>query len=553
MTELLPGNSLACALREGANDSFRYHRNDAFVEYVVNRIETILNEFPEPSARDVVYELVRVIDYRFVASYLRALRTNDDGVIKLFERIVAATNPTERNKLLYQLAHFRFSRSTGSDVNGEMTVVSNIDDLFSNSKPGLIIYLKHSAMQPELMTLLRDVRAQLGSFIEQQLDLPGINARVRQGVVKSWVLAGGAEVVSKTQNPSKPGRFHIEQLNYEAIAKILSRSEEPLRLGPSAGGGSVTVALAQPFALIRDNYAGCYYALAVRANGISLQNLLLSEREGAVRRQHLTYYRWLLDSFFNRGILWGDMSPRNIIVETHGANVLYHIFDFEKTKILNRPLTVAERIEHCRGQVGVEELGVICTLAELENCFRGYFTPAEWDQRSEEPLPFVKRPEVDALLEGRGLVDVKLGAYNRADMEIISVRSPDVDPATGQRRFPSDINFKVEHYLSCAGYDTSIDYERKTTEILIAGKRHDYFETVVQVLTRVIDRVENAFLTAEFEALLNAPSPYCLIPPTRDVVALTQTLESLYQLCQSGKDFRELCDYFAKDTVAQEC
>jgi len=115
---------------------------------------------------------------------------------------------------------------------------------------------------------------------------------------------------------------------------------------------------------------------------------------------------------------------------------------------------------------------------------------------------------------------------------------PDSDSA-GRIRFPSDLNFKVEHYLSCSDYEAPSDYDRKTTEILIAAKRHDCFDTLVMLLSRATARVENAFLKAEFEGILNNERGYNLIPPRRSVEALVRILDVLDRSRESATGFRQ--------------
>src|SRR5215213_11211101 len=77
--------------------------------------------------------------------------------------------------------------------------------------------------------------------------------------------------------------------------------------------------------------------------------------------------------------------------------------------------------------------------------------------------------------------------FRSLDLEVMSVRAPDTDPATGRCRFPSHLNFKIEHYLSCADRRDASDFDRKTTEVLIAAKRHACFDDAVAALTAATD------------------------------------------------------------------
>ncbi|HUS69663.1 MAG TPA: hypothetical protein VM075_02660 [Anaerolineae bacterium] len=541
--------SLATLLEGGANPSLRYDRNEALLVYLAQRIEEVIAEdLFRARAVDVVHTLITDLDYRLVADYLRARRAGDAAVVGAFERLVASDDITERNKLLYELARARFSRFAASGVDGDIVSVPHPEEVFSRSERGLIIYLRDRALQSPLVALLDDIGARLGYFIEQQYDLPGFNALVRQGVVKKWCLPDGTTIVSKRDNPHKPGRFRTEQLNYEAVlSRMAGHSQDRLLLGRAAAGGGVWLAVVRPFAVIRDGYSDRCYALSVGIDGTTLEALLLNERDPAMRRAHLAHYRWLLDALYDRGILWGDMSPRNTLVQRAGQDFIYHILDFEKTRVLDGWATTAERIAHCRGQVCVEELGVVCTPTEVEECMGDYFAPAAWDLESEAPLPFAPRPEVADVLRGRGLHDVTLGTYNRTDLEIMSVRTPDIDPLSGRRRFPAHMNRKLEHYLSCADYDDATEYDRKTTEILIAAKHHDCFDSILNVLTRATNRVENAFIKAEFEAILDGSSTCYVIPPRHAVGALVHTVDVLYQSRERAEDLQSVCSHLGSE------
>ncbi len=236
------------------------------------------------------------------------------------------------------------------------------------------------------------------------------------------------------------------------------------------------------------------------------------------------------------------MSPRNILVQRTEQDVSYHIFDFEKTQVLNEPISIEDRQGHCRGQICAEELSIICTVDEVQECFRSYFNPKEWDFESEEGLPFPERPEVADILNRRDIRSVTLGKYNRTDREMMSARIPYACPATGGRKYPGQLNFKVEHYLSCAGYDNARHYECKTTEILIAAKRHNCHDTIVDLLAGATGRVESAFLKAEFEGILERGSIEYLEPPKQAIKKLMHIIDELYRTRENEDVFRSLSD-----------
>jgi hypothetical protein len=535
--------SLVALLQSGANASLRYHHDETLTDYLAQQIEEAITEHRNPArVREVVQSLIANLDYRLVADYLHALRADDAPLVNAFENLVSVNSVREMNRLLYDLARLRFSSTSPPSGDGNSVFVGELKELFSRCESGLIIYLGDRALQSPLAALLNSIGPRLGSYIEQQYDLPSRNALVRQGVVKKWVLPDGTAIVSKRDNHHKPGRFKTEQLNCEAILKKLFEPfHDRLLLGRTDTGAGIWLRVIRPFAIMRDGYSEHYYALSVWTKGDSLEELLLDEDHQATRRAYLTHYRWMFDALYDRGVLWGDMSPRNIIVEHDGQDIIYHILDFEKTRIIAGPATTAERIAHCRGQICVEELGVVCPPAEVEECFRGYFAPAAWDLASDAGLSFAQRPEVASILRGRGLRDVTLGLYNQTDLEIRSVRTPDTHPATGQRRFPGHLNFKIEHYLSCANYDDASDYDRQTTEILIAAKRHGCFDAIVDVLTQDTDDAEGEFIKAEFGGILDSPSVSRVMPPKNAVDNLVHTINALNESRERADDFRSLC------------
>jgi hypothetical protein len=556
--EFFPANnSLALLLESGANASLRYLHNEMLIAYLAQRIEEAIAQDTNPvRVLEVVPNFITSFDYRLVAGYLWALRVGETAVVNAFEQISAAESMTDKKKLLYKVAQARFSCTTPPGVDGNIVFVSQLEEVFSRLERGLIIYLSDQTVQSSLVTLLDEVAARLSDFIEQQYDLPSTNALVRQGVVKTWVLPDGVTVVSKRENPHKPGWFHAEQFNCKTmLSRMEGQSQDQLLLGRMSDGG-VWLKIVRPFAVIRDGYSGQYYALSAWVEGTTLEDLLLNEGNAAMRRVHLTHYRWMLDALYDRGILWGGLAPRNILVQQVGQDLVYHILDFEKMRVLDGPANIAERIVHCREWPCVEELTVICTPTEVEECFRDYFTPATWDLDSRIALPFAPRQEIAALLRGRGLHDITLGAYNQADLELLNVRAQHVDPRTGRRRFPGHLNYKIEHYLSCtdiehylncAGYGDADDYDRKVTEILVSANHHGCFIPVVDVLAQATDRFENACMKGEFEGILEGPSMCRWAPPLYAVDALVHVVDLLYHARECVEDFRHLCDCLILD------
>lgn len=470
-------------------------------------IRRLVEEHRPPHVGGTVERLSRTFgDYRLVAVYLHALASGDPEVARLCERI--AVNPTHH----YHLGSHRFA---GPEAKFRFT-----DDLEEVLVPGnhAIAHIHDRAWRPLFESMLSELGRGFGRFVENQHEVPGPNARIRQGVVRSWFLPDGTRVASKRANPLKPGRFEREQRTIQRLTEI----------GPIPFAGARELRVAPMLATVRAG--GQVYSISRWVPGTTLESALLGDAD---HRAVLQEYRALLDALLDHGVLWGDLSPRNIL--RYGD--VFHLVDFEKSELRDSPIPVEDRVVHCRGQIGVEELGVLCSPGDVQWCLRGYFDPDAWDLYSAEPLTFPQRPEVADVLRGRGVHRPSLGRYNRTDREIFDVRSPDSDPATGERRYPGLVNFRVEHYLSCAGFVDAGDYDRKTTEVLIAGRAHGCFDDALQVVTTAVDEVERQFVVAEFRDLLNGRNDGVISMPEREIHLLRGHIDELYSARDDGRRF----------------
>ncbi len=519
--------TIASLLNDGKNPALRYQESARLPEDLAQIIvQSFEGQADFCEHLPLLSILITRYDYRLVAEYLAALRGRDQRVLTLFQQFLAARAPA--GQLRYQLAYAHFMRGGTYPPDIRVSFVQRLGRLFTPTGEQLVIYLRDEQYRTSLVALIEAVGAGFSQFIEQQADVPGFGAVVRQGLVRAWHLPDGKAVVSKRENPQKKGRFRTEQANYDLLLKkfgwdgvILSDEATP--------GRKICLKIAPAFAAIADGYSGAHYALSAYVAGECLEDILLAEIDYTARSRLLMDYRLLLDRLYDLGILWGDMSPRNILLQKSGDVETYTLLDFEKTRVLNEPISHAHRIEHCRGQICVEELGVLCPLEEVLACFEGYFGPSTWDLESDIPLPFSPRPDIASVLRGRGIQDVTLGAYNRLDWDFISVRTPYIDPITGERRFPGRLGFKVEHYLSCAGDVDASDYDRKTTEVLIAARRHGCFNEVVALLASLTSKLESAFLKAEFVGIMEGGFSGQVVPPQEEIDQLVHTLDKLMQ------------------------
>jgi hypothetical protein len=503
-------------------------------------VETRLTGLPDGCAGTVTRLLQVSGDYRLVAEYLRAARAPDAPAVEACERIAQEADEVRRGRLRYELGRLRYAApSTGPSILRDTH--ADVLDAWDKRVSG---YVADPSLRDVFDTLLEELGSGLSAYVENQHEVPGPNARIRQGVVKTWFLPDGTQVASKRENPLKPDRFRREQLAYQEIVR---------RLG-TAAGGSVALrstpdgrqrALSVPplLALLRDGANDRTYSVSRWVPSTPLESLLMSYPASLERATRLGDYRDLLDLLFDHGILWGDLSPRNVLLTRNAECDVFHIVDFEKTTVRDAPILYRDRVLHCRGQVGVEELGVLCSPDEVQTCLDGYFDPDSWDLISADPVPFPLRPEVAAVLLGRGVAEPTLGEYNSTDMEIFDVRSPDRHPLTGERRYPGLVNFRVEHYLSCAGRRDAGDYDRMTTEILIAARLHGCFEAALTIVTVAVDKVERRFAVGEFTDVLDGVTS----TPAQEIRTLTARLAALDAARADPEHFRTTCVALARE------
>jgi len=224
------------------------------------------------------------------------------------------------------------------------------------------------------------------------------------------------------------------------------------------------------------------------------------------------------------------MSPRNILVE-RGTSDVYHFVDFEKVEVFDTALEMASRIEACRTQFCVEEFGVICPEQELLETFSDLFLPTEWNLDSDAPLPFPPRAELAAVLAGRGVDHVTLGRFNQLDREVWEVRRPRFDAGRRQLVRPGLLGFRVEHYLSLSADIDCSDYDRKTTEVLLAAQAKGRLIGTFRCLSSYADRLESSIIIAEFDAILSDGHSRFLRYPEHEAQLVCASIDAF---CQSG-------------------
>ena len=174
------------------------------------------------------------------------------------------------NKYRFEIAYSRFLDINLLPQKANVIFTCNMGDIFSKNPERLIVWLQDDRYKDPLMTLIDAVGTKLGAFIEQQYDMPGLNAIVRQGIVRYWHLPNNIAVVSKRESSYKKGRFEKEQTNYKILLQKFGQQPLTLR-DPENPKNKIILQMAYPFAVIYDGYSDKRYALSLRIDARSLK------------------------------------------------------------------------------------------------------------------------------------------------------------------------------------------------------------------------------------------------------------------------------------------
>lgn len=375
-----------------------------------------------------------------------------------------------------------------------------------------------------------------GRCIEQQFDSPGRSAVHRDGVVKAWRMPFGTSVISKRENRRKPGSLALEINNLRETIQRFG-ADKKLSFNISA---SAKFTIEMPLFTFVDSENNCRYAVLRARDGVSLEDILFEDDgDAVVRRNHLQNYRLCLDALFDRGIIWRDMSPRNIITAVSGS---YHLVDFEKAIFSPNSLTHQQRLEACRLQFCVEELGVICPMSEVSDTFHGIFQPSSWDFSSNDKPTFKVREEICAVAKAQGRWPLTLGEFNCLDFEFMRIRSPQTDRASNLIVRPGLVGFKVEHYLSLSANVDSHEYDRMVTEIFLAQTLEEDFFLAFHFLMDQVLRLETSIVASEFAGILKEGHGDSFLFPMREARLLCDAIDGLYKSIFTGADLAEFID-----------
>ncbi|NTF66010.1 hypothetical protein [Rhizobium rhizogenes] len=392
------------------------------------------------------------------------------------------------------------------------------EDVITTPESGLVYLVRNDYYRFSVKALLAKLGSSFSRFVETQPDLAGANALIRQGVVKVWRLPGGTPVVSKRADPYAARRQVRELENY-------GRLKEHLGIAPGERSfleGDLHLVLEAPFAVVGDAGSGATYALMTHLGQSTMEDALLfgSDRE---RKEHLANYAKIFHALLDRGILWEDMSPRNIVC-LPGITNGYGLIDFEKTSFISRP-SDTERLRLCRGHFLAEELIAFATPEQITESFGDFFDPKTWDLASQAPLPFPARSDVTDILEEQG-VPLTLGVYNTVERLLIRVRSPQ---ECGQTKlYPARITAKLQHLLSCTGAAVPRDYDRRVNEVLIAYRNTSEFASIITELSELVIALERAILIECFASVVEHGGCKMMTLPPQPLRAVLDRIDALY-------------------------
>ena len=525
-SEIRLATQIANILRASNNQSFSFYQNDALTRQIA---AAMARHIVAAGATEIDAELFAAalgkLDFLLVAELLDDIVSND------VERRQQLSELLDGNKaLLYRHQMERFYQVM--QQHSEAAKYMHVEDLPSvfngEIKAGYLVYWAGSCDE-ECLCLFEDAKWHLRALIDAQPDLPGINSLVREGLVKSLTLPTGRQVITKRNNPSKQGRFLSEQYN---VSEIVSRLGLPTQQSFVRVTNELHLKVIRPFAVIADCAEGAFYSFSNFEVHPTLEHILLTEKKAKKRYRYLAMARQVLEHLYSNGIVWGDMAPRNILVQEGGGTTTFLLLDFEKTAFTDGAVPIVQRLEHARGPMCIEEFGAVCSLPEVVRCFEGYFDPAGWRELDSSPIPFSKpKREVMDILKASGFDRPTLGQYNKMEWLMIGVRFPFVGE-DGILRLPLHTSFKVDHYLGA-------EYDRKTTELFMKAKSYGCLTQAVDALNAVLQKYENEKILSQLKA---RTSTFNLEELNHSLSRLAAAIDVLYEGSNESYQFKYALD-----------
>lgn len=474
---------------ESQHESLRHYRNENLKEqlavYITGELVKLKNyQKYIPTLKNIIF----YHDFRLIADYLRAIAENNIEIKNSVEKL-------DKDNGDYRDISFNRFKTVNNKNKKNVKFVNNIEDIFTVADTNsIVMFVPTESAKNDIQEFIRETNGFLGEYIDSNLDLEGINSLVRKGLVKKIQLPSNRTFITKKNNPDKKGRFQNELINTQKMATLLEIKNENDKITlpknryiekPSF------LKMLKPDAIFFDSSTQNYYSITKYQDGKTLEEVIITEKNTEKRKAHLVNATAILEHLYAKGIIWGDMAPRNIIVSEKNDEIYYYILDFEKTKILNGSVPFESRVENARGPMCVEEFGAICSREEVEAAFKDYFEPGRWDLNTKDKIPFVKpKRELIDILEHSGKKDYSFGDYNSLELQVMDVRFP--YQYDNKLLYPLYASFKIDHYIGS-------EYDRKTTELFIKSKKHNLFGKTIIVLNNALEVVANDLILDELK------------------------------------------------------
>lgn len=310
-------------------------------------------------------------------------------------------------------------------------------------------------------------------------EVRGPNALTRAGALTDIRLDGSCWVAKqRARSTGLP-----EEVAHEAI---IERMDLVLR-----GDGTFSASVSSDLEVVVPSQQRVVstpdWTLERRLQGPTLEALFL---DGSAQTHHLAAVRTLSESLLERGIEWGDLSPRNILVlpSVSGRTTL-GLVDFEKVRLADPPLGGHAAFQFVRAGMAIEEFGPLCTPEEMDCLFGNSWL--------DGTRPHQPRRELTHLLRHRGVSADDVAAVDEVDTLIWQVRKPLVTHLG--RLLPGTINIRLQHYTACLGRGArSYVLEHLLTAGLVRSLELGSFESAVAAASRVVADLEDLAVEAEF-------------------------------------------------------
>lgn len=489
--------------------------------------EHILTQFDDTNSFRTIENILNNYDYRNIADFFRL---QQKGIhTSLVDKIATSEYDSGVSRRMDN-TRLNAESERKQRVICDYSYKNDITELNNPTENGEInIFLHTNDMKHWFDTFLDENIETISEGFLNLLDHRGINSLVRPGLIKTLTHTDGSALIIKQQNPNKPKKLLDEQI---AIAGLRERTNLD-RDGVTIRSGDTYFELKMVvyIGLIQHQKTGKLHSISQRSAGMTLEAWLLLPHKESERHRVLLDVRAILDWLYEQGIYWGDMAPRNVLINDGFTKRTYTILDFEKTFLTDKPTSFWLRTQHARGPTCVEEFGAVCTREEVEACFCGYFEPSEWPTSSEDPVTLThpKGEFLDIIMDN-GCETPTQGQYNELELSIMNIRFPFYSNYEKLTFHPLFIGFRADHYFGP-------EADKKITQILLYALSINCFQKCVKLLNGLLDEIDCVALFDEFLALELGDYPRVRNSIIRSSSCFTTAIEQMHKCIGLDKEF----------------